>query len=138
VADDLKAIARRVWLEYRSAGHGLDGIDELIDPSYRRHEPNGAIQITGREGFRKMLEGAHVSMPDVTFSVDDQVAAGDRVVTRWTARATQMSAWRGVEPTARRFSFTGVTISRFVEGRIAEEWVQMDLVSPVEQLRAPA
>lgn len=139
MSEENKLIARRCWAELRSS-HApsvldLDLLDELVAHDYLRHEPNGAIVITGIDGFRGMLDGAHVSMPDVSFAIEDQIAEGDKVATRWKATATHANAWRGVPATGKRFSFTGITVSRIADGKIAEEWVQLDTIGPLEQLR---
>ena len=134
-AASLREVARRLWDDLRSAGSS--GVPStLVHADYLRHEPNGDVTITGLAGFEKMIAGAHAALPDVTFTLHDQIAEGDLVATRWTATATQTSTWRGVAPTGRVFTFNGITISRFDDGKVVEEWMQWDGADAVARLRA--
>jgi predicted ester cyclase len=62
-------------------------------------------------------------------SVEDQVAEGDRVVTRWRAEMTHTGNVGDLAATGRRVTITGITIDRFEQGRIVEAWRSMDTLA---------
>jgi predicted ester cyclase len=74
------------------------------------------------------------AFPDVRVSVEDQIAEGDMVVTRWTATGTHTGELMGIPPTGRRIEISGITINRFSGGRIAEDWYQSDDLGMMQQL----
>lgn len=63
-----------------------------------------------------------VSLPEVKYSIDDMVAEGDKVATRYTAQGTHNKAWRGVPATGKQISIKGVEIDKIVERKISETW----------------
>ena len=100
-----------------------------------------AGEVRGRRQFQQVIEAWRAAFPDVRSTVEEQVAEGDRVVTRWTARGTHTGDFQGMVPTGRSFTLTGITIERVVDGRIAEVWVNRDdlgLLSQLGGLPAPA
>jgi steroid delta-isomerase-like uncharacterized protein len=74
------------------------------------------------------------AFPDVHITIEDQVAEGDRVVTRWTARGTHTGAFQGIPPTGKRGSMTGIDINRFADGKVVECWTNADDLGLLQQL----
>ena len=72
--------------------------------------------------------------PDVRFTVEQEIADGDVVVLRWTARGTQLGAFEGAPPTGRRANWTGINIARIGCGRITETWSEVDGLGRFRQL----
>jgi predicted ester cyclase len=70
--------------------------------------------------------------------IDDQVADGDKVVTRFTSTGTHRGALMGLQPSNKRASWMGIVIDRIEEGKIVEEWVSWDLYGMMQQLGAVA
>jgi predicted ester cyclase len=115
------ALVRR-YLEARVKGD-LDAMDEMMALNYVSHTPILSVQATDREGVKWVYSqfSAAVSNPSVHF--EDQVATGDKVVTRFIVRATHdRGELMGVAPSGREIAVTPVAIHRVVEGKIAEEW----------------
>ena len=83
------------------------------------------LEFRGQEGIAKSVALYAAIFPDLEIRVDDQVAQGDRVTSRWTLRGTH----RG-----RRVELMGITISRFEDGRIAEDWTTSDNLTLLRQL----
>jgi predicted ester cyclase len=77
-----------------------------------------------------------VAFPDAYYSIDDLIAAGDRVVLRTTTRATHRGEFQGVPRTDRQVEFTGLVIYRLRDGKIAESWGEIDFLRLIRQLRA--
>jgi predicted ester cyclase len=62
------------------------------------------------------------AFPDVQLSIEDQVAEGDKVVTRWIGSGTHQGEMMGIAPTGNQVRVDGMTISRIEDGKIVEEW----------------
>jgi predicted ester cyclase len=66
------------------------------------------------------------AFPDMRLIVEDQVAEGDEVVTRWRGEMTHLDELGGAAPTGNRVTISGITIDRFEGGKIVEAWRSMD------------
>lgn len=76
------------------------------------------------------------AFPDTCFTIEEMIAEGDTVVTRWTARGTHKGDLMGVLPTHKRVTVTGITINRITRGKIAESWDNWDTHGLMQQLGA--
>jgi steroid delta-isomerase-like uncharacterized protein len=131
--EENKAISRRVGEEIFNGGD-LDLADELYAPDYVLHDPSLPEDLHGPEGLKRYVAMTRAAFPDARVTVEDQVAEGDKVVDRWTARGTHTGEFMGIPPTGRRIEVSGVTISRFAGGKIAEDWYQGDDLGMMRQL----
>ncbi len=78
----------------------------------------------------------HGAFPDTQITVEDQIAEGDLVVTRWTARGTHQGELMGVPPSSNRATVEGITINRIADGKIAESWANYDALGMMQQIGA--
>jgi steroid delta-isomerase-like uncharacterized protein len=107
-------------------------IKELFAPCYVCHFPAGQGEVTGREAFIETLSGFLAAFDDLTFSVEDVLAEGDRVVLRWSAVGRHAGDYAGLPPgrvipaTGRTVHFSATDIYRIEDGQIAEEWNTFD------------
>jgi steroid delta-isomerase-like uncharacterized protein len=110
-------------------------IDQFFAKDFVVHDtfPGLARDSVGTKQWNALIREA---VPDYNVTVDDQIAENDKVVTRWTARGTHKGKFQGIAPTGRQVSVTGMTISRFVDGKIAESWIELDTLSLMRQLGA--
>jgi len=76
------------------------------------------------------------SLTPPTQIVVNQIAEGEKVVTRLSGSGRHTGELMGAAPTGKTIKFTAVVISRFVDGKIAEEWVEFDALSFLQQLCA--
>jgi predicted ester cyclase len=76
------------------------------------------------------------AFPEPQATIEDQIAEGDKVMTRFTARCTHRGEFMGIAPTGKHVTFTGLFVSRFEEGKIAETWMYVDTLSLFQQLGA--
>ena len=76
------------------------------------------------------------AFPNLRVTVDQQIAEGDLVVTRWTATGTHRGELFGTAPTKKRVSVQGIVISRITDGKIAEEFECYDTLGMLRQLGA--
>ena len=87
----------------------------------------------GAAAFKQLLAHFHAACPDVEISVQEQIAEGDKVVTRWSVCGTHRGELLGVPPTGRPLSWTGITIHRLVGGRVMEERREEDALGLIRQ-----
>ena len=128
------ATARRFFEEIWSQGN-LDLVDELVAPDYVGHPSGPEDTVRGPEGVKEYIGGLRAGIPDLTMTVEDQLADHDMVATRWTARGTQTGDLMGIEATGRTAAVTGITIQRLgPDSRILEGWTNWDLLGMLHQL----
>jgi len=130
--EDSKEIARRL-VEDPWRGK-LDEVIELVDDAYVAHAPGMAEPIRGKDGFRGFVETYLTAFPDGSIVVDEQIAEGERVATRWTARGTNTGELMGMPATGKQVVIPGITITRIVNGKSVEAWSSWDTLSLVQQL----
>ena len=121
-----KALVRQWFDEVLTQGN-LGRIDKLFAPNYVLHDPGVAQEVHGHEGITRYVTTYRTAYPDVCFAVEDQIAEGDLVVTRWTARGTHQGEFLGVLPTGEQMTVTGIEFDRVVDGKIDEAWVSYHL-----------
>jgi steroid delta-isomerase-like uncharacterized protein len=127
-------VARRFGEEVWGRGD-VQAADEVLAEDFIEHNPAPG-QGPGREGHKQVLKVWRAAFPDLTISVDDLVADGDRVALRWTAHATHRGELMGMPATGRRLTLTGIDILRIVDGRIVERWGEFNGAEMLQQLGA--
>lgn len=131
---DHKTTARRVIEEVWNKGN-LDALNEVVAPHYVGHDTLGP-QIQGLEGFKKRVHSIRTAFPDLHLTIEDMFQDGDVVITRFNSRGTQKGNFQGIAPTGKHCDVSGITISRFSDGKIVEAWVQTDALGLMQQLGA--
>jgi steroid delta-isomerase-like uncharacterized protein len=119
-----KAAARaefEIW-----SGGDLDKLGELVAEDVVHHDPYDPNAAGGLAGLRKSIEANRAAFPDMSIKVEDQVAEGDRVATRWRATMTHSGSLGGTEASGKRVEMHGITIERFEDGKVVESWRSMD------------
>ncbi len=114
-----KAIDRRVYEEVWNGG-SLAVIDELVAANYVDHDPQPTGALEGLAGLKQSVTMYRSAFPDVHFTVEDQIAEGDLLVTRWTARGTHQGPLMGIPPTGKQAMVTGISITRVASGKVVE------------------
>jgi steroid delta-isomerase-like uncharacterized protein len=136
MSEENKALVRRYFEEIWDKGN-LDLIDELFTTNFVRHGPTTTEgEVRGLEGFKSLVSMYRSAIPDLRVPIEDLVAEGDRVVTRWTARGTHQGELMGNAPTGNQASVTGITIDRISGSKIEEEWIDYDTLSLMQQIGA--
>jgi steroid delta-isomerase-like uncharacterized protein len=134
MSDENKAVARR-FLEVFGSGE-LDALDEVVAPDAVDHDPYNPHAQEGLEGAKRTIAMYREAFPDLSFEIEDQIAEGDKVVTRWTGTGTHEGALMGVEPTGTRSSTTGIAIDRIEDGKIVESWGNWDTLGLMQSIGA--
>jgi steroid delta-isomerase-like uncharacterized protein len=133
MTDDGKRIPRQMIEEVYNKGR-VDVIDELVAPGYVGHDPALPQEIAGPQGEKEIVAGYRAAFPDLLVTIDDQVAEGDRVVTRWTARGTHTGDLWGIAGTGKEVTIAGTTIDRIQNDRLVESWSNWDALGLMQQL----
>jgi steroid delta-isomerase-like uncharacterized protein len=136
-AKENKATARRL-MEEAFGGGKLELVDDLLDPDFVRYDPYiESGEVRGAQTVKGNIEWFRNAFPDLSCTVEEQVAEGDKVVSRWTVRGTHRGDFFGVAGTGNRVEFTGMQIDRFDEsGKIVEERAEFDLLGAMRQMGA--
>lgn len=115
-----KAIARR-WFDEVINQRDLDAIADIYAADYVHHGPEGA-EMQGPETVRTFAASILAASDDRRAVVEQQVAEGDLVVTRFISSGRHTGRFQGVEPTGEVWTTEGIVISRIEDGKIAEDW----------------
>ncbi len=132
-AEDNKKTARRIVIEIFNAGNAAL-INEIFAENYVEHAlPPGVPQ--DREGFRMMIPVLRQAFPDLTYTIDDTIAEGDKVAQRLTGRGTMKGEFMGMPPTGKTAEWREFHFHRFdAAGKVVEHWDLTDEISMMTQL----
>jgi steroid delta-isomerase-like uncharacterized protein len=109
-----------------------DRVDDLISRDYVGH-PSGVV---GTDAYKRYYLDLRSAFPDLEFTVEDQIAEGDRVATRWTARGTHRGPFSGLPGTGRPGMVEGTSTHRIADDKVIECWTSMDELGLLRQIGA--
>ena len=132
-----KAVTRRIPLEMYTQGN-LAVADEVFATNYVEHHPLPPSFPSGREAVKRFVTGIRTAFPDLSYTIDDVIAEGDRVALKITGHGTHRGAWEllPLPPTGRFVTWTEMHICRMDAGQLVEHWPVVDQVSLLQQLGA--
>jgi predicted ester cyclase len=122
-AQENKAVVRREQEELWNHTGNLDAAEELFAAGQAEAAKQEAADF--RRGF-----------PDVISTIEDLIAEGDKVVARWRSQATHRGEYMGIPPTGKEVQFTGISVYRIEEDKIAESWNSEDQFGLMRQIGA--
>jgi len=131
--EDNKATGRRFLDEVANRGN-FSAIDEIYGPNYLDHSvPPGVPGTTeGAKGFWTMFRTA---FPDLHYTIDDEVAEGDRLVQRITGHGTMRGDFQGMPASGKEATWSEIHVVRFnVDGKAIEHWGVVDQLGMLVQL----
>ena len=134
-AEENKAVVRRVIEEMFNKGN-LDAADELVAPDFVDHDPAMPEEVRGPEGFKEFAAAYRAAFPDLHVEIEEQIAEGDLVATRWTAIGTHDGDLMGIAPTGNQVTQPGMDITRVSDGKIAETWEGYNSMVMMQQIGA--
>jgi len=113
-----------------------DVLTSVVAPSVRIHPatPGAAADTQGIEELTAAFGRFHDAFPDLHITLDDVIAAGDRVAARWTATGTHRGDFAGISATGRSVRWGGIDFYRLDEGMIVEWWRNDDFIGLLHQL----
>jgi steroid delta-isomerase-like uncharacterized protein len=129
-----KAIIRRLFEEAFEQGN-LAVLDEIIAPNQVNGGPSALPGMpSGPEGNKMLITAYRNAFPDLHFTIDEQIAEGNTVVTRWTAHGTHKGELAGLPPTGKPATVVGLGVDRVENGKIVESWGLFDQFGMLQQL----
>lgn len=111
----------------------LDAANELVEENFVELDPLPG-QRQGREGLKEIIGMLRAAFPDMHWVIQETVAAGDKVVTRFTWTGTHRGNFLGIPATGRSVSVSGVVIDRLQAGKMADSRILMDTFALMQQL----
>jgi steroid delta-isomerase-like uncharacterized protein len=133
-AEENKALVRRyieeVWDKKNSAA-----LDEFLAVTYQRHISPNTIPLN-HEGQKQRLAGIRTAFPDITLTLEEIFAEGDRIAFRSTIRGTHQNIFQGIPSSGRQVTVSVLDIVRVEDGKIVEHWGGPDFLDWLQQLGA--
>ncbi len=126
-----KTIARRYFEDIWNKGN-LAAVDELVAANVVGHVPGTTLH--GLETLKQRVSALYAIYAEPHFTVEDQMAEGDKVLTRWTFRGKHTGETMGAAPTGKQVTVTGMNLFRLVGGKIEEAWLNADDLGELQQL----
>jgi steroid delta-isomerase-like uncharacterized protein len=129
-----KALVRRWFAETDKGNDAI--VDELCAADYVDHSPPVQGVAAGNQGVREANAALRAAFPDTVHLIQDQIAEGDRVVTRMVGRGTFRADFQGIPANGKVIEITGISIHRIANGKLVEHWANLDAYSFLQQLGA--
>jgi predicted ester cyclase len=109
----------------------VDVLDEVLAPELIYHQPGAPPDL---QSYKRFLAMFRLACPDMSYTLEDMIAEGDKVVDRLTWQATHQGLFLGIPPSGNRLTVTEIHINRIAESRIVERWSQPDTLGLMRQL----
>ena len=133
-ADEMKNVIRRHLEEMWHEGK-LEIAEEICAENLTYHDPASSAAIS-LASYKEYITAVRTAFPDLRYVVYDMISEGDKVMVRWCFEGTQKGAIRGIRPTDRHVSFTGMSLYTIENGKITEAWTNWDTYGYLQQLDA--
>jgi steroid delta-isomerase-like uncharacterized protein len=130
--DQNKALVRRFYDAID--GGDLAALDQFVADDYIDHNPGAPGLAPGIAGLRQFFTISLNGFSAFRHTIDDQIAEGDKVVTRLTATGVHSGDIFGFPATGKRVAMTSIVVHRIADGMLAEHWSQSDNLGLLQQL----
>ena len=124
--EENKALARHLMEAVWKQG-ALDVVDEMLTPDFVDHSLLPG-QASSREGYKQSAAEFYAAFSFADFTIEAQIAEGDKVVTKFSTRCIQRGAFLGVPPSGEVGTYSTIRINRIVGGKITDEWSEGSLL----------
>jgi steroid delta-isomerase-like uncharacterized protein len=129
--DENRAIVTRYVYEVNMQNY--DAFDEFVVEDYLDHDPIPGQQ-PGREPLKAAYRAFSDAFPDIWFTFEDLIAEDDLVVGRGVIEGTHQGAFLGIPPTHKKIHWTGTRMFRVRDHKVAEGWINFDMLGMLQQL----
>jgi predicted ester cyclase len=131
-AESNKALVRRYYEEIDKGNIGI--LDEVVAEDYLDHNPPPFPGLaSGREGLKQAFNIFQHATPGY-HQIEDQIAEGDKVVTRLTSIGKHEGDLPGAPKTGNDLKVTSITIHRIANGKLVEKWSEKDAMALLQQI----
>jgi len=132
LSDNIEIITR---FEHAFRAGDQATIDERGDPGLVDHNPAPGAEPT-LAGFKQKVAGFKAIFPDLEEDLQDIIASGDTVATRWVVAGSQQQDFMGIPASGQTIRVEGMNFYRLRDGRVTDIWTQFDGVAMMQQLGA--
>ena len=132
MSDNIEIITRFEHA-FRAGDHAT--INKLCDPGMVDHNPAPDQEPT-LAGFKQKVAGYTAMFPDLEEDLQDIIASGDTVATRWVVTGSQQQEFMGIPATGQAIRVEGMNFYRVKDGRVTDIWTQFDGAGMMQQLGA--
>ena len=129
--DDNKARAREFYEIWNA--HDPDALDSVIAKNYKMHSKLPGVS-PDREGMKQWVASVIAAFPDIHFTVEQQIAEGDLVMTRWSATGTHKGTMMGMPATGKKTRVTGISVVKLKNGKSVASWGEWDAMGMMRQI----
>jgi len=130
-----KALVRQFFLAINEGNQAP--LDEVIAPNYVNHDPVLRPETQhGRDAWKQGEAEFFAAFRDFNITVEDMVAEGDKVASRFTWRGTHQGELMGIPATGKQITVSEILIHRIADGKIVEGWISYDALGMMQQLGA--
>ena len=112
----------------------FEAFKEILSPDYAVFNPSGSDKSSSREELIENYKGALDAFSEFTWSIEDMIAAGDKVICRVMARGEYIGGVPGLPATGKEIAFSMISIMRIENGKVVEEWQEDDQLGLARQL----
>ena len=130
MSEQNKALARELFDAFNSGN--LDALDAICSPDYVYHGPGQELE--GLEATKGLMGMYRTAFSDATLTVLDQIAEGDKVVSRCRVTGTNDGPMDTMPATGKSVSLGLIAIHRIEDGRLAEEWELFEELQMLQQM----
>jgi steroid delta-isomerase-like uncharacterized protein len=130
-----EVVVKRWWEELWNQGN-LTVADEIVAPDFSDHDPASPWVPPGIDGCKTLVTGYRTVFPDIHFTIEQQVAADETVVSHWRCRGTHRGDLMGVAPTGKNIEVEGISILRLQNGKIQHQTTIWDALGLMQQIGA--
>ncbi len=123
-AEENKALARQLLEEVINKGN-MAAVDEYFASNYVEHDVPPGVPPT-REGLKMLFTAFRAAFPDLHYTLEDELAAGDKVVHRIMGHGTMKGDFQGIKATGKHGMWQEMHIARFEGGKVVEHWQVVD------------
>ena len=131
--EENKTVSRRFHEAFDKGNQGSQALYVELAPDFVAHFP-GVPGPLDREGFTQLGNVFTSAFPQSQTTIEDEIAEGDKVISRWTYRAVHRGEFQGIPPSGKQVTMTGLTLLRIAGGKIVEHWVELDQLGLLQQL----
>jgi steroid delta-isomerase-like uncharacterized protein len=126
-----KAIANREWEAWNKGD--FEAFKEVVAPEYVWYFPSSSAKPRSREEAIEVGKMIH-NVADVTFSIEEMFAAGNRVIVRYIMRGVHRGEWQGIPATGKKIEVSGIMIHHIENGKVVEDREEFNMLGLYQQL----